>query len=341
MDKACIFPLLGAAFEPGHCEETVEQYLLEGHHECHCIAESELNFLRGFEKPTILELQMLTQSSDPSVRLCAQYFHAFSLLFDNKIAESHTVFLDIERGAAQYKVNGSYDVSTHFGKMYAFVAQSAQITTHLDLLGVRSFQPLRALCSLPIPFQMYSGYCAAYAAHVEQRYEYALGIVDSFLALAEQEYPIAEAYLHMLAAIEYICLHKVNDARREFERTVELILPDRLISIPSIYHSMLSGLVEVCMRDTYPDEYRQIVDASSRYYTVRKKLMKMYMVNVPEFGLSAVEWSIATLASRGWKNADIASYMGVSLGTVKRVLSIVFNKLGVTKRSQLRAMLSS
>ena len=78
MDDSCIFPLLGASFEPGHCEQVIEQPLRDGHYDCHCLAQAELNYLRAYEKPTVPELKVLTKSSNLSKKLCAQYLHAFA-----------------------------------------------------------------------------------------------------------------------------------------------------------------------------------------------------------------------------------------------------------------------
>lgn len=57
--------------------------------------------------------------------------------------------------------------------------------------------------------------------------------------------------------------------------------------------------------------------------------------------LSVRETEVATLAARGAPNAEIASALGISTGTVKAHLHRVFEKLGVDSRTKLALLISA
>ena len=51
--------------------------------------------------------------------------------------------------------------------------------------------------------------------------------------------------------------------------------------------------------------------------------------------LSTTEFSVAMLASRGWKNREIAEHMGISVNTVKSHLDCTYQKLKISGRKEL------
>lgn len=53
--------------------------------------------------------------------------------------------------------------------------------------------------------------------------------------------------------------------------------------------------------------------------------------------LSPLEFSIAMLACRDWRNRQIGDYLGLSTSTVKHYLSDIMSTLGVERRDQLTA----
>jgi len=58
------------------------------------------------------------------------------------------------------------------------------------------------------------------------------------------------------------------------------------------------------------------------------------------FGLSRRETQVVELVLRGHRNSHIASTLGIAPATIKKHLSSVFDKVGVTSRSQLASKLA-
>lgn len=51
--------------------------------------------------------------------------------------------------------------------------------------------------------------------------------------------------------------------------------------------------------------------------------------------LTDLEWTYATLISRGFSNAELAEYFLVEIGTVRNHIYTIFKKLGVNNRVKL------
>lgn len=102
------------------------------------------------------------------------------------------------------------------------------------------------------------------------------------------------------------------------------------------HQALLQGVLEVCMKDRYPDDYKRITELSSDFSSGWRKLHNAYTDEKITDVLTATEFAIAMLASRGWSNKDIAKHLSLSIYTVKHHVSDALQKLGIEKRSQLR-----
>jgi DNA-binding CsgD family transcriptional regulator len=60
---------------------------------------------------------------------------------------------------------------------------------------------------------------------------------------------------------------------------------------------------------------------------------------MPVFRLSDAERRVAELVARGLRNEEVAKELGISVNTVRTHLRVVFDKLHLTHRGQLRARL--
>ena len=52
--------------------------------------------------------------------------------------------------------------------------------------------------------------------------------------------------------------------------------------------------------------------------------------------MTPYEFALAMMAAKGKSNQEIADYLNISINTVKAYLSIVYQKVGITKRSELK-----
>ena len=92
---------------------------------------------------------------------------------------------------------------------------------------------------------------------------------------------------------------------------------------------------------TDADVYKRIIEGvmsfSRGWMEIHNTKAKRKVTNE----LSAMEFSIAMMASDGWTNKEIASYMEISVNTVKHYLTDIFSKLNVKKREELKKYMLS
>ena len=67
-----------------------------------------------------------------------------------------------------------------------------------------------------------------------------------------------------------------------------------------------------------------------------RKLHRIDTGDIIKEQLTPTEFSVASLMAKGWKNREIAAYMGVSIHTVKSHVSDILQKLNIQKRSQIQ-----
>ena len=115
----------------------------------------------------------------------------------------------------------------------------------------------------------------------------------------------------------------------------ETARPDDLIEGIGEHHGLLQGLIETCMRDDWPEDYKRIIEITYRFSYGWRRIHNSDTNEEVANNLTTTEFTIAMLASRGWSNAEIAEHMRLSERTVKQHLSSVYTKLNINKRSQL------
>jgi DNA-binding CsgD family transcriptional regulator len=161
-------------------------------------------------------------------------------------------------------------------------------------------------------------------------------VIKTSLTFAPGNYPVPLAYLHTMAACNHMALHQPREAEREFEEAWRYAAPDGIVA-PFIEHYVhLQGLLDSCMKRSDPGLYRAISKAAGRFRAGWVAIVDPASAEIFETSpLTPSEMTIAALASRGWTNREIATQLTLSENTVKHRLSSVFQKLGVSRRSEL------
>ena len=156
------------------------------------------------------------------------------------------------------------------------------------------------------------------------------------LFMTDKCYPISGTYIRCLMAMCIINRKHRADAEVELRRGWSLAEKDKLIEPFIEHHGLLRGLIESCIRKDDPEIYRRITDGvlsfSRGWMAIHNPEAKKKVTSE----LSAMEFSIAMLASEGWTNKEISDHLGISVNTVKHYLTDIFCKLNVKKRDELK-----
>lgn len=171
----------------------------------------------------------------------------------------------------------------------------------------------------------------------QEQYTKLLGERDAFLEAA-REFPnlLTEIYVHIYAAVAFGKLNMDAKMQSEAEDAVSLAYQDRLY-IPFVENGrefvpLLDGLF------SEDDERRQFSDEVKRIYEENRKNLEAVIreeENSPLSILTKREREIALLVSEGKTNIEIAKTLNIAEITVKKSLSNIYSRLGITNRAAL------
>lgn len=188
--------------------------------------------------------------------------------------------------------------------------------------------------------RLFALYARSYALYLQQEYEQALGIAEAALMMAADRHQIVSIYLNLAASMAAINLSRFEQADRFFLNALELAIPEDYIQPFIGHHGQLQGMVEKHIRDREPDLYKKlsekVVHFRFGWTEVHNSQSAAKVTNL----LTPYEFALAMMASKGKSNKEIADYLHISINTVKAHLSTIYQKLGVTKRTELKDCLN-
>lgn len=188
---------------------------------------------------------------------------------------------------------------------------------------------------LPEGLLLYGLYAYAHDLYLSGNYDRALGVAESALIVAADRYPSVCIYLYLVASIAAMNLSMLEQADSFFQCAWKLAEPEGYIQPFAEHHGLLQGQVEKFFRSSSQEVYDRI---SERVVDFSRGWMKIHNIdskNKVTDQLTPFEFAIGMMAAKGKSNQEIASYQNISPNTVKFHLSVIYQKLGITKRSEL------
>lgn len=166
----------------------------------------------------------------------------------------------------------------------------------------------------------------------------ALAVARTSLALCEKENTFNWINLNDMinSAIFLYDLGDEEHAESSLCAAMDLGLPCGMITPFADTFSMLGGLTDKCLQRLYP-EYRKPVEdlwenSFKNWISFHNKFTRENITTI----LTAQEHQIAYLAAKGATYKEIARRMHLSVGRVKNILTNIYGKLCIEKKSQLK-----
>lgn len=188
--------------------------------------------------------------------------------------------------------------------------------------------------------RFYGLYAYAHALYLSKDYHRALGAAESAIIMAADRYPIVCIYLYLVASMAAMNLSLVELADSYFQRAWALAEPEHYIQPFAEHHGLLQGQVEKFFRNRSQEIYKQISDRVVEFSRGWMKIHNLDSDNQVTDQLTPFEFALAMMAAKGKSNQEIADYQNISINTVKFYLSSIYQKLGVTRRSELEKYLN-
>ena len=331
--KRCQLPLLRSSFEAGEAMKFIESIPDPDDKN---IALAEFYYYTGEAEKAAEILEPYFDSSDDSLRYSANVMCTFANIFRGHI---HLASFFSENVSKQLEEGLKNENAPR--ELHAVGILTAYIGKYLLHVSVPETPPLEEyLHFLPQGIRLYGAYILAYKAYKEKNFERAIGICDTALAFCNNFYPVAVIYVLIVAAASYMGIKKPELARQHFMIAWETAKNDGFVKLFGVHHTLLQGLADQCLKNDYPEEYKKIMrivkEFNDGWYRLHKPQEHDY-----SHTLSPIEISIALLYNREWGTKEIAVHLNVSEGTVKNHIKHIYQKLCITKKSELSNYLNT
>ena len=267
------------------------------------------------------------ESQSAEIRLTARWLHAMAAIGCGDVETCRRDFAEVLR-------EGACTSDETVRAESEFITLVSRIYFHQEEADVADLLPHFAC--LPTGTRYFALYARAHALYLRREYRQAIGEVEAALALMQNAYPIAAIYLNIVGAMAANSISGYEEAQRFFDAAWKIALHDGYFEPFAEHHGMLQGLVEKKIRGSQPQFYEQISELVYRFSRGWMKIHNPQSSLKVTDALTPYEFSIAMLASKGRSNKEIAEYLSISINSVKTYLATIYQKIGVTKRSELK-----
>lgn len=191
---------------------------------------------------------------------------------------------------------------------------------------------------LPVQDKSFGLYLYIKYLHFNKKDDQICGIAEAFLMNSRTgHYTVTEIYIRVMFVVALLRLGKTEEAKHVLVETMGLALPDGLITPFAEILPMLGGMMEFCLEQNFPEWYTAIVNqckvTQRHWLTLHNTFAKQQITTL----LSLREYEVATMISDGKTNAEVAMHLHYSVSNVKKLVRIIFQKLLITRRGQVKA----
>ena len=319
------FLLVTGSFTPGTAESFCNS---EPDPDRRRLANAELNYFRGNTAAASDAFRDLSDSKSESIILAAGLGTAIASLSGENVFEIIKLYNSIKTLYRMIPQDNPLKDTANTLMIYFNILLHNFSEIRFSTLGTDAFNVSDSL--KPMAFYAYTHYLIE-TGDIGR----AVGMAEGALIFMKKPCPISEIYISLIISRAYM-LRKVWDkAEYYFRHAWSLAAPDGLIMPFAEHRGMLSGMLEKCLRYEESALYKRILDLSNKYHsswvTVHNELTGEKISDA----LTAIEFNIASLASKGNSNNEIADLLGITVNSVRAHLRNIFNKLGVDSRKEL------
>lgn len=321
-------PLMASAFEAGHAEAVIQELEDESERD---IATAELHYFRGDAEECVEIVSRYLDTPDISIRLSANMMYAFANLTLGDV-ESAQKGRDDMKSCVEWAMKS--DCPPEAKALCMLTSYISRVLLHINPEGVS--ERIQYIKYLPKGIRLFAMYVLSHKEYLKGEYAKSMGMAQSALMLADEEYPIAMIYLRVVIAICQMNLKSQEDAKETISIAWDMAGKDKFIEPFIEHHGPMQGALESYIRKTEPQLYKkltnQIIAFSRGWMQIHNPEADKKVTAL----LTPMEFSIAMLACRNWTNKEIAEYLELSVNTVKHYVSGIMEKLGVDKRDKIK-----
>lgn len=318
------FVLSSGIFTPGKADDFCRSITDTG---SRAICESELLFYRGHFDLSAESIQPLAKSNSVKAKLAYYLISAMNAMAAGD-TDNVKEYISLISDFGERSDDPSAVMTAGFLLIYFKILIHDPDSITFPPVGIDAFSVEDSLKPLAV-------YAYAHYLEMTDNIGRAIGLAECALIFMDKPRPVTEIYLALIISAGYTRLTCWDKAEYYFRLAWSRAQPDSLIMPFAQMRGLLGGMLEKCLRCSYPAEYRRINELSQRYHKNWVHVHNEFTGATVSDKLTAIEFNIATLASRSMTNTEIADFLGISVNSVRAHLRNIFNKLSVDSRKQL------
>lgn len=168
-------------------------------------------------------------------------------------------------------------------------------------------------------------------------YEKLLGVSGKLLEDAKRYSNVmVQIHLYIYVAVANNKLNRSKKALKILKIAIQLAAPDHIIAPFSENEEYISNLLEELAVDESEYDFVITIRRQSEKWNSGLKIIKSKLFESQYKGLTVREYEVARLAAGRLSNKEIARTLFLAESTVKSYLKIIFQKLSIRSRSQLK-----
>ena len=188
------------------------------------------------------------------------------------------------------------------------------------------------------PFAFY-----LYAKYLQNTRQYTamLAVAKTALALCAPQsgFTCLDIYLRILCSCASCALGQRDNARIYIAEALDLGMPYGFINPFAEHATGLGGLLEALLEQNYPDSSLAVQEqwqhTWQNWVSFHNHFAKRHVADI----LTLQEYHIAQLLADGASYAEAARQMQMSLGALNNTVSVIYGKLFIQKKTELRSFL--
>lgn len=326
-----VTPFQTLPFQPGTARAAINTI---SNDDLRRMAEAEYAYYTGNAKEAAEITGLYLDHGEINIRITAAYIYTFATMHLHRYNKAMNAFRIMEKSLQRAKENHSPLIQRK-ARMLLYAARTVMnLPTDESQHDIAQLVP-----ELPEGLKTWACFIHCYDLYRKEKYDQILGVVETANAFTSEVYPIPLSYLNAFAAIALVNQKQVKEAEPYLDKVIELCQPDGMYEILGEMQIMLNGLVDVYIKSRLPEDAETIDAITNDFFHGWIAMRKLLTDGESPAGVNKTEFIMAVLAGRGWKNKEIADYLGFSENTVKKYLSNVFEKLHVENRQELTDVL--
>ena len=265
-------------------------------------------------------------------RLSAELFSTFNNMITGHLHKVHFAAGLLKMEIESSDLTDETALQENATKVFAGVVLKTQLHTPFETVP----QIEEYIKYLPEGLRIIALYLSAYKAYLAKDYSRSLGIAQAAMTCCTLQYPLPIIYCNIICAIDCINLLHLDKAGEYIKRAWQLAIPYEMY-MPFVEHySILQGLLENNFKHTDNDNYNKIIELARTYNTTWYQVYNKKNDGKVSNELTPTEFTIAMLYSRNWRAKEIAAHMHIAERTVTNYIQVIYEKLNINGRKELK-----